>query len=70
VESDSEGVEDVKGRDLCCFEGAGWAWLLFMLVLDTPFPFAFEPLGRGGEKAGRLRFVAAEAWLDGMSNLV
>jgi hypothetical protein len=66
VESDSDGVGEV-GRD--GFGGFDLVMrLLGLLVpgLDTPFELdAFEVLGRGGEKAGRLRFAAAAAAADG-----
>lgn len=36
--------------------------------MDRPFAFvALEVLGRGGEKAGRLRFVVATADVDAMT---
>lgn len=61
-----------ENRDgLGCFEVEVGFFDLFVLVVDRPFALvALEVLGRGGEKAGRLRFAVAEADVAGMSIVI
>jgi hypothetical protein len=51
-------VGDVKRFDLWLFVEVARLLGLFVLGFEDPFPdVVLEVLGRGGEKAGRLRFI-------------
>ena len=71
AESEADGVGDEKRDVLGCFEVELRFFDVLILVVDRAFAFvALEVLGRGGEKAGRLRFVVATADVDAMTILM
>ena len=56
----------VRGFCLDRLEDDARPLALLVLGLEAPFLVAFDVFGRGGENAGRFRFVTAAADVEGM----